>query len=138
MAKLWTTTSHFWVSDSLFEKWHFIHFFFFPYSGKYSFPFIYFMGFPCGSAGKESTCNAEGLGSIPGLERFPGEGKGYPYLYSGLEYSTNCIAHGDAKSRTQMSDFHFMLNIMKWLQYHSEQFSWDFFSQKSYFLLNSH
>ena len=29
------------------------------------------MGFPCGSAGKESTCNAEDLGSIPGLGRFP-------------------------------------------------------------------
>ena len=35
-------------------------------------------GFPGGSAGKESTCNAEDLGSIPGLGRSPGEGKGYP------------------------------------------------------------
>ena len=33
--------------------------------------------FPCGSAGKESTCSAGDLGSIPGLGRFPGEGKGY-------------------------------------------------------------
>ena len=36
------------------------------------------MGFPGGSAGKESACNAEDLGSIPGLGRSPGEGKGYP------------------------------------------------------------
>ena len=36
-----------------------------------------FLGFPCSSAGKESTRNAGDLGSIPGLERFPGEGKGY-------------------------------------------------------------
>ena len=34
-----------------------------------------FLGFPCGSAGKESTCNAEDLGLIPGLGRSPGEGK---------------------------------------------------------------
>ena len=33
---------------------------------------------PCGSAGKESTCNVGNLGSIPGLGSFPGEGKGYP------------------------------------------------------------
>ena len=36
------------------------------------------LGFPCGLAGKESACNAGDLGSIPGLGRFPGEGKGYP------------------------------------------------------------
>ena len=48
-------------------------------------------GFPCGSAGKESACNAGDLGSIPGLERSPGEGKGYPLQYSGLENSMDCI-----------------------------------------------
>ena len=37
-----------------------------------------FLGFPDGSAGKESACNAGDLGLIPGLERSPGEGKGYP------------------------------------------------------------
>jgi len=36
------------------------------------------MGFPYSSAGKESACNAGDLGSIPGLRRSPGEGKGYP------------------------------------------------------------
>ena len=39
------------------------------------------MGFPCGSAGKESTCNAGDLGLIPGLGRSPGEGKGYPLQF---------------------------------------------------------
>ena len=43
------------------------------------------MGFPCGSAGKESTRNAGDLGLIPGLGRFPGEGNGYPLQCSGLE-----------------------------------------------------
>ena len=46
-----------------------------------------FLGFPCGSTGKESTCNAGDLGSIPGFGRFPGEGKGHPLQYSGLENS---------------------------------------------------
>ena len=40
------------------------------------------MGFPGGSAGKESTCNAGDLGSSPGSGRFPGEGIGYPLQYS--------------------------------------------------------
>ena len=44
-------------------------------------------GFPCGSAGKESACNAGDLGLIPGLERYPGEEKGYPLQYSSLENS---------------------------------------------------
>ena len=46
-----------------------------------------FLGFPCGSVGKESTCYAGDLGLIPGLGRSPGEGKGYPLQYSGLESS---------------------------------------------------
>ena len=65
------------------------------------------MGFPGASAGKESTCNAEDLGLIPGLRRSPGEGNGYPLQYSGLENSMDCIDHGVAKSGTQQSDFHF-------------------------------
>ena len=65
------------------------------------------MGFPCGSAGKESTRNARDLGSIPGLGRFPGEGKGYPLQCSGMENSMDSIVHGVAKSQIQLSDFHF-------------------------------
>ena len=45
------------------------------------------MGFPGGSADKESTCNVRDLGSIPGLERPRGEGNSYPFQYSGLENS---------------------------------------------------
>ena len=40
------------------------------------------MGFPGSSAGKESSCNAGDLSSIPGLGRSPGEGIGYPLQYS--------------------------------------------------------
>ena len=64
------------------------------------------MGFRCGSAGKESACNARDLGSIPCAMRSPGEGKGYPLQYSGLENSIDCIVHEVTKSQTQLSDFH--------------------------------
>jgi len=63
------------------------------------------MGFPDGSAGKESACNVGDLDLIPGLGRPPGEGKGYPHQYSGLENSMDCIVHGVTKSRTRLSDF---------------------------------
>ena len=57
------------------------------------------MGFPCGSAGKESSCNADS-GFDPGLGRSPAEGKGYPLQYSDLENSLDCIVHGITKSQT--------------------------------------
>ncbi|XP_044787333.1 izumo sperm-egg fusion protein 2 isoform X1 [Bubalus bubalis] len=76
---------------------------FFPLLPSYPF------GLPCGSASKESTCNVGDLGSIPGLGRSPGEGKGYPLQYSGLENSMDCIVHWVTKSWTRLSNFHFTL-----------------------------
>ena len=71
------------------------------------------MGFPGGSEVKASACNAGDLGSIPGLQRCPGEGHGNPLQYSGLENSIYCIVHGVAKSWTWPSDFqfHFLRHI---------------------------
>ena len=57
-----------------------------------------FMGFPCSSAGKESPANAGDLCLIPGLGRSPGEGKGYPLQYSGLENSMACSPWGHKES----------------------------------------
>ena len=64
---------------------------------------------PGGSDGKESTCNAGDLGSIPGLGRSPEEGNGYPLQYSCLENSMDrgtwqATVHGVAKSWTQLSN----------------------------------
>ena len=59
-----------------------------------------------GLASKEPACNVGDLGSIPGLGRSPGEGKGYPLQYSGLENSMDRTVNGVAKSRTPLSDFH--------------------------------
>ena len=57
-----------------------------------------YLGFPGGSDGKVSTSKSGDLGSIPGLGRSPGEGKGYPLQYSGLENSMDCIVHEVAKN----------------------------------------
>ena len=81
-----------------------------PKSLFLTFPITSRTSFPCGSAGKESACNAGDLGSVPGLGRSPGEGKGYPRQYSSLENSMDCIIHGGTKNQTWLSDFHFSLS----------------------------
>ena len=70
---------------------------------------MYVMGFPGGSDGKESACNAGDMVLIPGLGRSPGEGNGSPLQYSCLE---NCMdrgawratVHGVAKNQTRLRD----------------------------------
>ena len=58
---------------------------------------------------KESAYNAGSLGLIPGLGRSPKEGKGYPLQYSGLDNSRDYTVHRVTKSRTRLSDFHYLL-----------------------------
>ena len=72
-----------------------------------SLPTPVFLGFPCGSAGKESICNAGDLGSVPGLGISPGDREGYPLQYSDLENSMDCVVRGVTKSQTQLNNFHF-------------------------------
>ena len=72
-------------------------------------------GFPGGSAGKESACNAGDLGSIPGLGRSPGGGHGNPLQYSCLENphrqkSVVGYGHGVTRSWTGLSDYAHSLN----------------------------
>ena len=61
------------------------------------------MGFPHSSVGKESAYNAGDLGSIPGLERSPGEAKGYPLQYSGLENSMDLYSLKELDMTEQLS-----------------------------------
>ena len=82
-----------------------------PKPGTFSVILMVKMGFPGGSASKESACNEGDLGSIPGLGRPPGEGNGYPLQSSGLENSMDCIVHGVAKSQRRLSDFRFHLVV---------------------------
>ena len=90
--------------------------------------FFFLKGFPHSSVIKESACNAGDLGSIPGMGRTPGEGKGYSLQYSVLENSTDSIVDGVAKSWTQLSEFHLacpfghMIYILKVELYFSQFF----------------
>ena len=74
-------------------------------------------GFPCSSAGKKSACNVGVLGSIPGLGRSPGEGKGYPFQYSGLEnsfhglYSPGGCRESDTSEQIHFHFFFFLIYI---------------------------
>ena len=90
------------------------HQFFSPSQEYYHFNFL------GGSDGNESVCNAGDLGSIPGLGRSPGEGKGYPLQHSCLKNPMDganwrATAYGVAKSQTRLSDFHFItLSLIFW------------------------
>ena len=68
-----------------------------------------FLGFPGGSDGEESACNAGDLGSIPGLGRSPSKRIAYPLQYSCLENPMDrgawrATVHGVTKSQTRLSD----------------------------------
>ena len=74
------------------------------------------MGLPWGSDGKESTCSAEDLDSIPGSGRSPGEGNGYPLQYSFLENSMDrrawwVTAQGVTRSQIQLNNEHTAQNM---------------------------
>ena len=82
------------------------------HQGRSPFAFLMWLGFPGGSDGKESSCNAGGPGSIPGSGRSPGEGNGNPLQYSCLGNPMDRAAwwatvHGVTKSQTRLSDFTF-------------------------------
>ena len=75
-------------------------------------------GFPGGSDGKASACNAGDLGSIPGSGRSPGAGNGNPLQYCCLENSMDggawwATVHGVAKSQTQLSDFTSLIRSLR-------------------------
>ena len=118
LTNIYPLLLHNWYHSSWGVYSGFIPFFLSPSftssSSVLSWQHIY-MGFPGGSAGKESACNVGDLDLIPGLGRCPGEGKGYPLQYSCLKNPMDGGAWwgtvlGVAKSRTQLSDFTFTLN----------------------------
>ena len=86
------------------------------------------LGFPGGSAGKEFAYNVRNLGLIPVLGRSPGEGKGYPFQYSGLENSMDLLVHGVAKSQTPLSSFQYPGNTFQCLPELQEGRGWSYLS----------
>ena len=102
---------------------------FFFYFQNWGIELCAFKGFPGGSEGKASACNAGDLGLIPGSGRSPGEGNGNPLQYSCLENPKNggtwwATVHGVSKSR--LSDFTFKVyNIIIWLTYFMKGWPWN-------------
>ena len=82
-------------------------------AGRDRLPTPVFLAFPCGSAGEDSACDVGDLGLISGLGTSPGEGKGYPLQYSGLENFMDSIVHEVAKNLTRLSNFHFHFTFQK-------------------------
>ena len=94
----WSDGTRCWVLSQLFH---------FPILlSSRGFLVLLHWGFPDSSVGKESSCHMGDLGSIPGLGRSLGEGKGYPLQYPGLE---NSMDYGVTKSQIWLSNFHFHL-----------------------------
>ena len=93
-----------WMKDQIFPQSSLGRLVFFVIAWKSTIIILKFFIFCCrfydSSVGKESSCNAGDPTLISGLGRSPGERKGYPLQYSGLENSMNCIVHRIAKSWT--------------------------------------
>ena len=72
------------------------------------------LGFPCGSAGKESSCNEGDLSLIPGLWRFPWKRERLSTPVLGPGEVHGLLVHGVTKSWTRLSDFHFQGLLIEW------------------------
>ena len=85
------------------------------YIPKHLFPLLLMFCIPVASVSSKTPTRTSLilLGSIPGLGESPGEGKGYQLQYFGLENSMDSAVHGVAKSRTQLSNFHFTSQWIK-------------------------
>ena len=97
--------------------WHVFPLFWWTKDFKNSVVLYNFNGFPGGSAGKQSACNAGDLGSLSGLGRPPGRGKGYPLQYSGLDNSMDFIVMGSQRVRhTEQLSFSEKSSVLEMVQ----------------------
>ena len=82
------------------------------------------MGFPSGSAGKESACNAGDLGLIPGSGRFPGEGIGYPLEYSWASLVAQLVKNPPAMQETSVQSLGWEDPLERGTAIHSSILAW--------------
>ena len=109
--------------------YHHILYYNYPITDKHQ---CFHLGFPCGSAGKESACNAGDPGSDSGFGRSPGEGNGKPLQYSCLENSMDrggLQSMGSQKSQTRLST-HTGQDIILHVWPQMECWSWEMLSLK--------
>ena len=82
------------------------------------------MGFPGSSAGKESACNAGDPGSIPGLERSPGEGTDYPLQYSWAFLVAQIVKKPSAMHKTWIQSLGWEDPLEESMATHSSILAW--------------
>ena len=82
------------------------------------------MGFPCGSAGKESTCSEGDLGLIPELGRSAGEGIGYPLHYSWVSHVAQLVKNPPAMQETGVQSLSWEDALEKGKATHSSILAW--------------
>ena len=83
-----------------------------------------FLGFPSGSAGRESACNVGDLGSIPELGRSPGEGKGYPLHDSWVSLVAQLVENPPAMWETSVQSLGWEDPLEKGKATHSSILAW--------------
>ena len=83
-----------------------------------------FLGFPCGSAGKESACNAGDPGSIPGSRRSPGEGIGYPFQCSWASLVVQLVKNVPSMQETRIRPLGWEDPLEKGMAPHSSILAW--------------
>ena len=85
-----------------------------------------FLGFPDSSVGKESACNAEDPGSIPGLRRSAGEGKFYTLQYSWTSLVAQLVKNPPAMQETRVPSLGWEDPLEKGKAAHSSILAWEF------------
>ena len=83
-----------------------------------------YMGFPCGSAGKESACNVGDPGSIPGSGRCAGKGIGYPLQYSWASLVAQLVKNSPAMRETWVRSLGWEDPLEKGKATHSSIVAW--------------
>ena len=91
---------------------------------KERLPTPVFWGFPCGSAGKESACNARDPCSIPWSGRYPGEGIGYPLQYFGASLVAQWVKNSPAVQKTWVPSLSWEDPLEKGKATHSSILAW--------------
>ena len=103
------------------DTFHMLHF----WDGcNFCMLFIVSLGFPGGSAGKESACNAGDPGSISGSERCPGEGIGYPLQYSWASLVAQMVKNLPAMRETWVRSLDWEDPLEEEIVTHSSILSW--------------
>ena len=95
-----------------------------PLTGFYLFIYLFVLGFPVSSVGRESPCNAGDSGLIPGLGRPAGEGIGYPLQYSWASLVDQLVKNPPAMQETWVLSLGWEFPLEKGTAIHFSILAW--------------